>query len=474
MHFADIRFRRMDIVFCLRMEVLIVSFIIIIPCLQKVSLAALSGEEFRPSSEPELRHHRRWPVSVPLRVVSREARQHVSDSAELSVRASEKRTLRPSSVALGKLLKRDREFRESTTKAPYEMKDESTAAAPLESTPEGLLEVQERFVNWVSYIGSLRHSIYGVAKNQIVERKVLIVDPRRTASSPDRFITIQSAIDAVPENNLIRTKILIAPGIYTEKVLIPYNKPFITLEGSNTETTIIQWSDAASKMGADNNPIGTFRSATVAVDAPYFIARNITFKNTAPIPMLNSNDSQAVAMRISGDASIFLGCRFYGAQDTLYDHKGRHYFQDCYVEGSVDFIFGYALSMYRNCHLHAIGAPYQAVTAQRRDNASDDSGFSFVNCKVTGSGPVYLGRAWGAFSRVIFSFTYMDSIVLPKGWNDWNDPNRQLTVFFGQFRCYGPGANQAGRVSWSKELTLQQAKPFIDVSFIDGNEWSPY
>lgn len=55
---------------------------------------------------------------------------------------------------------------------------------------------------------------------------------------------------------------------------------------------------------------------------------------------------QAVAFRISADTAAFVGCRFLGAQDTLYDHLGRHYYKDCYVEGSVDFIFGNGLSLF--------------------------------------------------------------------------------------------------------------------------------
>ena len=34
--------------------------------------------------------------------------------------------------------------------------------------------------------------------------------------------------------------------------------------------------------------------------------------------------------------SAFLGCIFLGAQDTLCNHLGRHYYKDCYIEGSVD------------------------------------------------------------------------------------------------------------------------------------------
>ena len=53
-----------------------------------------------------------------------------------------------------------------------------------------------------------------------------------------------------------------------------------------------------------------------------------------------------MAIRVSGDQSAFWGCGFFGAQDTLHDDKGRHYFRDCYIQGSIDFIFGNARSLY--------------------------------------------------------------------------------------------------------------------------------
>ena len=45
------------------------------------------------------------------------------------------------------------------------------------------------------------------------------------------------------------------------------------------------------------------------------------------------------------------------------------------------------------------------------------------------------------------------------------------TVFYGQYKCTGPGASFSGRVSWSRELTDEEAQPFISLSFIDGSEW---
>lgn len=137
-----------------------------------------------------------------------------------------------------------------------------------------------------------------------------------------------------------------------------------------------------------------------------------------------------MALRISADTAAFIGCKFIGAQDTLYDHKGRHYFKDCYIQGSVDFIFGDGLSLYENCHLHAKTDSYGALTAQKRESMLEETGFSFVNCKVTGSGALFLGRAWGTFSRVVFAFTYMDRIITPRGWYNWGDKNREMYAIF--------------------------------------------
>lgn len=72
----------------------------------------------------------------------------------------------------------------------------------------------------------------------------------------------------------------------------------------------------------------------------------VCVQNTTPVPAPGAIGKQAVAFRISADTAAFFGCRFLGAQDTLYDHLGRHYYKDCYIEGSVDFIFGNGLSLF--------------------------------------------------------------------------------------------------------------------------------
>lgn len=56
---------------------------------------------------------------------------------------------------------------------------------------------------------------------------------------------------------------------------------------------------------------------------------------------------QAVALRIAGDKAVFYKVRILGTQDTLLDDTGSHYFYQCHIQGSVDFIFGTSRSLYQ-------------------------------------------------------------------------------------------------------------------------------
>ncbi|XP_073140513.1 putative pectinesterase 11 isoform X2 [Henckelia pumila] len=267
---------------------------------------------------------------------------------------------------------------------------------------------------------------------------------------------IQDAIDAVKSNNSEQVFILIKPGIYREKIVVPEDKPFITLSGTTKASkTIITWSDSGA----------IFESPTFTVLGSDFMARYLTFQNEY------GSGAKAVALRVSGDRVAFISCRILSHQDALLDDRGRHYYSNCYIEGDTDFICGNAASFFQKCHLHSLARGTGAVTAQRRQSPAEETGFTFVNCKITGVKSAVLGRPWGDYSRVVFAFTYMSNVVLPQGWDDWGSLPKQRTAYYGEYRCYGPGASVSKRVDWSRNLSSQEAQPYLTEEFIGGSAW---
>ncbi|CAN4093875.1 unnamed protein product [Withania somnifera] len=268
---------------------------------------------------------------------------------------------------------------------------------------------------------------------------------------------IQDAIDAVPSKNSQRVFILVKPGVYREKVVVPVDKPFITISGRKTAVT------STIITGDDYGDI--FKSPTFTVLASDFVAQYLTIQNTY------GSGAKAVALRVEGDKAAFVGCRIMSHQDTLLDDVGRHYYKNCYIEGDTDFICGNAASLFEKCHLHSLSQSNGAITAQHRQSPQENTGFTFVGCKITGVKSAILGRPWGAYARVVFAQTYMSSVILPNGWEDWNDPSRQRTSYFAEYKCYGPGASSDKRVNWLRTLSSEDAVPYLKESIMAPKSW---
>ncbi|KAK4484763.1 hypothetical protein RD792_007357 [Penstemon davidsonii] len=272
-----------------------------------------------------------------------------------------------------------------------------------------------------------------------VQDKVIVVDKSGRGDS----VTVQGAVDMVPEQNTQRVKIQILPGIYSEKVHVPASKPYISFIGDPelAAQTVITWHDKASDRDINGGLIGTWNSSSVIVESDYFCASYITFQNTVVEPYGGLEGYQAVALRISGDKAVFHKVRFLGSQDTLLDESGSHLFYRCFIQGATDFIFGNAKSLYQECAISVVG-PAFAIAAHHRNSENEDTGFSFVNCNVT------VG-----------------------GWQDWGSTSSDNTVVFGEYQCRGIGANRSGRVPYSKELNYIEAKPYLDRKFINEEQW---
>ncbi|XP_010526612.1 PREDICTED: putative pectinesterase 11 [Tarenaya hassleriana] len=271
------------------------------------------------------------------------------------------------------------------------------------------------------------------------------------------FTKIQEAIDAVPPN-LNDTHlyfIWVKPGIYREKVVVAEDKPYITLSGTQASNTILTWNDGQDILA----------SPTLTVFASDFVCRFLTIQNTF------GTAGQAVALRVAAERAAFYGCAIKSYQDTLLDDNGNHYFKNCYIEGATDFICGSASSLFERCHLHSLSSNNGSITAQMRSSATEKSGFTFLGCKVTGLGSTFLGRPWGAYSRVVFAYSFLSNVVSPDGWNEWGDPSKESTVYYGEYRCYGDGADRSKRVKWSKQLSDEEAAAFLSKDMIGGKDW---
>lgn len=302
------------------------------------------------------------------------------------------------------------------------------------------------------------------------------------------FVKVQSAIDAVPANNPGWIRIHVASGLYREKVTIPMNKTFIMLEGDGRENTSIEWDDYNSTEHIHSRNVHVDATATFNCRADNFIARSISFKNTFNIvkdakrAVVNGTRRAvingvrpAVAAQVSGDRVSFYNCGFISVQDTLSDLQGRHLYQNCYIEGGIDFIFGHARSIFQRCTLWSCELPAGIapgfITAQGRWEAEQHDGFVFTECTVDGVTPVYLGRAWRDFARVIFYRTSMSSIVVRRGWSAWHSVGHERNLTMLECECTGQGSNRTGRAPWSRAVSATQIARFTSLSYISADGW---
>ncbi|KAJ7977597.1 Pectinesterase [Quillaja saponaria] len=292
------------------------------------------------------------------------------------------------------------------------------------------------------------------------------------------FTTINDAINVAPNNSVVTNGyflIYITEGVYQEYVSIAKNKKFLMLVGDGINTTII----TGDHNVADGST--TFNSATLAVVAPFFVAVNITFRNTA-----GPSKNQAVAMRSGADMSTFYSCSFEGYQDTLYTHSLRQFYRECDIYGTVDFIFGNAAVVVQNCNLYPRlpkSGQFNAITAQGRTDPNQNTGTSIHNCTVrpaddlapfTGTVKTYLGRPWKEYSRTVYLQSFLDSFINPAGWHEWSGDFALTTLYYAEYANTGPGSNTANRVTWAGyqlNFNATDAAGFTVSNFLQAEDW---
>ncbi|GGS62843.1 pectinesterase family protein [Streptomyces violaceus] len=277
-----------------------------------------------------------------------------------------------------------------------------------------------------------------------------------------QYRTVQAAVNAVPANNPARVVIAVKPGTYRELVKVPSNKPHVTIQGtggSRKDTTIV-YNNAAGTPKPGGGTYGTGGSATVAVEADDFQARNLTISNDFDEKANQSlSGHQAVALRTAADKVFLDGIIVSGDQDTLLvdtaakDRLGRVYVGNSYVVGNVDFIFGRATAVVDKSVITLKkrwdGTSAGYVTAP--STAANRKGILIANSTVNGdvsNGSFYLGRPWHAGGdasldpQTTVRNTSLSAAVKSTPWTDmsgfsWKDDR------FAEYKNSGAGAGSA-------------------------------
>ncbi|MBA0774855.1 hypothetical protein Gotri_010034 [Gossypium trilobum] len=295
------------------------------------------------------------------------------------------------------------------------------------------------------------------------------------ADGSGNFKTVSEAVAKAPEKSSKRYIIRIKAGVYRENVEVPKKKSNIMFIGDGRTKTII----TGSRNVVDGST--TFHSATVAVVGEKFLARDITFQNTA-----GPSKHQAVALRVGSDLSAFYNCDMLAYQDTLYVHSNRQFYVNCLVAGTVDFIFGNAAAVLQNCDIHARkpnSGQKNMVTAQGRTDPNQNTGIVIQKCRIGATSdlqpvrknfPTYLGRPWKEYSRTVVMQSTISDVIQPAGWHEWSGSFALKTLFYAEYQNTGAGASTSARVKWGgyKVITsASEAQAFTPGRFIAGGSW---
>ncbi|XAR66144.1 Pectinesterase [Bertholletia excelsa] len=297
-------------------------------------------------------------------------------------------------------------------------------------------EVEEGFPVWVSE-----------SERKLLQGRLLVSQVNYVVAKDGsgRFKSIQKAINYAVSRRRGSRRILIyvKRGVYRENVDISSYMSNIMLIGDGLKRTIITGSRSMA------GGFTTYSSATFGVEGPGFIARGITFRNTA-----GPQNGQAVALRSASDLSVFYACAIEGYQDTLFVLAQRQFFKSCYIYGTIDFIFGNAAVVLQSCLIYVrkpLHGQASVITAQGRADPFQNTGIS-----------IHLPG-------------YLDGLVHPEGWLAWRGSRfAQDTLYYGEYRNFGPGSSTRRRVRWPGYHVIKRrrvALRFTVTNLIAGEAW---
>lgn len=300
--------------------------------------------------------------------------------------------------------------------------------------------------------------------------------------------SLQTVIDTLPADDQPVT-IHLAPGVYEEKIAL--RRPRTRIEGESAETTRITWHDGAAEILPDGKKRGTFRTATLLINARDCALRSVTVENSA---YPREQVGQALALYVDGDGFHCEDCTLKSCQDTLFTAPlpprevqkdgfigptqflpripQRQVYRHCRIGGDIDFIFGGAAAWFEDCDIVSIDGlrdhgdkkePSLGFCTAASTPEGQEFGYVFMKCRFQGEGvpdgAIYLGRPWREFAKTVLLHCELGAHIRPEGWHDWNKPYFPATGYYAEFAPTGAGS-QGQRAAYVHRLTAEEAEKY--------------
>lgn len=314
------------------------------------------------------------------------------------------------------------------------------------------------------------------------------------------FTSVTGALQSLPRDLTKPVTLQLLPGSYHEKITIDRGNLTLIGMGASAEETIITYHDFAFDRMEDGSKRGTFRSYSVFVDASDVTFQNLTIENASG----DENEvGQAIALYVDGDRFKCIDCRLLGRQDTLFTGPlppkevepggfvgpkqfapripTRQYYQNCYICGNVDFIFGSATAYFEGCQIESLGHGHENTVQGYVTAASTPEGqtygYVFKNCDLISNecpeGTVYLGRPWRDYAKTVLLDCRLGEHIHPELFHDWGKPAARENSYLAVDEV-SVSAIVAAPASFVKCITKQEASTYTKQAVLNGTDgWNP-
>ena len=302
------------------------------------------------------------------------------------------------------------------------------------------------------------------------------------------FLSIQEAINSLPDSSATVRVIHVRPGTYKEKVFI--TKHNMVLEGEDRDNTIITFDIARDEWRCDHPD--DWGVATMNINGNDITLKNLTIANDYGFNFKDDRVVSCASDTVAHQKTITryghqmalrsmtatrlkaINCHFRAyAGDTVSPwnvQEGMFYFKDCVMEGGVDFYCPRGWAWAEGCRFISNTGP---AAIWHDGSVNPDSKTVIVNSKFEGFDGFNLGRYHRDAQFYLINCQFASNMA---------DKDIYLvpttnTIQWGRrvyyFNCHRAG----GDYTWHKDnLTSAAGSPLpkdITVQWLFGNRWKP-